>query len=271
MDGDLDHARRTRAARRSAAPLVTQRDLAGGWRAELSADTFGNWVAKTGAMLQDELDVCPGDPVRLNLPPHWVTAVWVAAVWSVGGVVHLPDSRRAKEVASDAILVLPARGPDVAPGSRALVRVSLHPLGLSERGGGPTQGTAGIDWVDYSDSVRQYPDSFDPSVTRTPATPAVELGQRRLTDADLLALADALGPHRSPAVHAVASDRMTADWIAHAIVLPWIADGAALLITSCMGRTTDDVESVAREERATTLWRGDSTSSMAPPVGRRLP
>lgn len=271
MDGDLDHARRTRAACRSAAPLVTQRDLTGGWRAELSADTFGNWVAKTGAMLQDELDVCPGDPVRLTLPPHWVTAVWVAAVWSVGAVVGLPNSPHSSEVASDSILVLPARGPDVAPGSRTVVRVSLHPLGLLEQDGRPMQGTAGIDWVDYSESVRQYPDSFDPSVARAPATPAVDLGHRLLTDADLLALADALGPHRPPEVHAVASDRTTADWIAHAVVRPWIADGAALLITSCMGRTTHDVESVAREERATTLWRGDPTSSMAPLAGRRLP
>jgi uncharacterized protein (TIGR03089 family) len=58
-----------------------------GERIELSARVLGNWVAKSGNLLQEEFDVSVGTSVRLALPAHWRTAYWALAVWSVGASV----------------------------------------------------------------------------------------------------------------------------------------------------------------------------------------
>mgnify|MGYP000727457251 FL=1 len=72
-----------------AAPLFTHYDGTAGSRVELSGTTFSNWVDKTVNML-DGLGVGAGEPVHLDLvntdPGHWVTAVWVAAIWQRGCV-----------------------------------------------------------------------------------------------------------------------------------------------------------------------------------------
>src|SRR5262249_8331331 len=50
-------------ARDPGRPLLTYYDDATGERAELSATTLANWVAKTANLLQDELALSPGDRV----------------------------------------------------------------------------------------------------------------------------------------------------------------------------------------------------------------
>ena len=74
-------------ARPGASPLFTHYDEASGSRVELSGTTFTNWVDKTVNML-DGLGVEAGEPVHLDLvntsPGHWMTAVWVAAIWQRG-------------------------------------------------------------------------------------------------------------------------------------------------------------------------------------------
>ena len=73
--------------RPGASPLFTHYDEASGSRVELSGTTFTNWVDKTVNML-DGLGVEAGAPVHLDLvntdPGHWVTAIWVAAIWQRG-------------------------------------------------------------------------------------------------------------------------------------------------------------------------------------------
>ena len=75
-------------ARRLAAdpgqPLVTFYDDATGERTELSVKTFANWVSKTANLYADELMLDPGDAVRIDLPPHWLAPVFLAAAWSCG-------------------------------------------------------------------------------------------------------------------------------------------------------------------------------------------
>lgn len=78
---------------------------ADGERVELSARVLDNWVAKTANLLVEELDAGPGTRVRLDLPPHWRTAVWLLAAWAVGAdVVDEPavDVVVATDAATDA-------------------------------------------------------------------------------------------------------------------------------------------------------------------------
>src|SRR5262249_10238292 len=86
-------------------PLVTFYDDATGERIELSATTFGNWVAKTANLLVDELDAEPGDRIALDLPPHWQTAVWLFAAWSAG--LHVVPRGSGEEILAVAEARLP--------------------------------------------------------------------------------------------------------------------------------------------------------------------
>lgn len=61
-----------------AAPFVTWYG-ADEARAELSTVTYATSVAKTAGMLIDDLEVEPGDRVRLALPLHWQLPVWLGA------------------------------------------------------------------------------------------------------------------------------------------------------------------------------------------------
>ena len=107
-----------------AAPLFTHYDGTAGSRVELSGTTFSNWVDKTVNML-DGLGVGAGEPVHLDLvntdPGHWVTAVWVAAIWQRGCPVTERD---------DGDAVLAVVGPASQIRGPVTVMCSLHPLGL---------------------------------------------------------------------------------------------------------------------------------------------
>ena len=72
-----------------------------GERIELSARVLSNWVAKAANALQEDYDIEPGSVVLLSLPPHWRTAYWALAVWSVGGCVALDAAERADLCVSD--------------------------------------------------------------------------------------------------------------------------------------------------------------------------
>jgi uncharacterized protein (TIGR03089 family) len=65
-------------------PLLTWYHAAAGQRVELSARTFGNWLAKTANLLVEELGLEPGDRVCLLLPSHWQVPVALAACWRAG-------------------------------------------------------------------------------------------------------------------------------------------------------------------------------------------
>jgi uncharacterized protein (TIGR03089 family) len=72
-------------------PLVTWYDEMTGERVELSVATYANWVAKTASLLVDEHDLARGDVLRVDLPLHWLTAVFVGAAWTAGLVVTQDD------------------------------------------------------------------------------------------------------------------------------------------------------------------------------------
>ncbi len=65
-------------------PLVTFYDHATGERVELSVTTYANWVAKAAGLLVEEGDLERGMTLRVDLPPHWLSVVFLGAAWTVG-------------------------------------------------------------------------------------------------------------------------------------------------------------------------------------------
>ncbi len=65
-------------------PFVTYYDEASGERAELSARSLGNWVAKTHFLLSDELGLGAGDSALLALPVHWISVPAVLGCLTAG-------------------------------------------------------------------------------------------------------------------------------------------------------------------------------------------
>jgi uncharacterized protein (TIGR03089 family) len=97
-------------------PLVTFYDDATGERTELSVKTFANWVSKTANLYADELMLDPGDRIRIDLPPHWLGPVFLAAAWTSG-----------LEVSDDAEVAVV--GPDrLDRGARTTLACALHPF-----------------------------------------------------------------------------------------------------------------------------------------------
>ena len=145
---------RTDAAR----PLVTFYDDATGERVELSVATYANWVAKTAALVQDELDLERGAVVLVDLPTHWLGPVWLGAAWSLGLVV---TDERARAADADLVVCGPGRVEEYAAHATrgTVVAVSLRPLG------GPFTESLPEAVVDYGAVVLGQPDvfvAFDP-------------------------------------------------------------------------------------------------------------
>lgn len=136
--------------RDTAAPFLTFYDDATGERVELSAATFGNWVAKTANLIQDVLAAEPGDRVAILLPPHWQTVVWLVACWEAGVVAapgHPPRN-------ADHVVVGPDTLERANESSGERVALSLRPLG----GGFQQPLPAGV--LDYATEVPGQPDTF---------------------------------------------------------------------------------------------------------------
>jgi uncharacterized protein (TIGR03089 family) len=141
--------------REPARPLVTFYDDATGERIELSVATYANWVAKTAGLAQDELDAERGGLLLVDLPTHWLGAVWLGAAWSLG--LAVTDDPSTVERAD-----LVVCGPDgvaayAAHAARSqVVALSLRPLGARFAEPLPTGVT------DYGAVVLAQPDAFVP-------------------------------------------------------------------------------------------------------------
>jgi uncharacterized protein (TIGR03089 family) len=130
-------------------PLITYYELSSDERTELSATTFGNWVAKTANLLRDECDVEPGTTVAVLLPAHWQTAAALCAIWWCGAeAVADPAGADVALAAEDTL--------DAAAGAGLVVGFSLDAFG---RGLGDALPSGA---VDYATEVRLQGDHFDP-------------------------------------------------------------------------------------------------------------
>lgn len=182
-----------------------------GERVELSARVLDNWVAKTANLLVEELDAGPGTRVRLDLPPHWRTAVWALAVWAVGAELSDDDS--------DADVLVSTGAGD---GSGRLVLVTLPALARGAERLPPGA-------LDYNAEVSGFGDVFVPdSPTRLETTP-ISAGP---------------GPHGAPRL--LVTPRA---WDPRGTLLgPLLADGSVVL---CHTDDAASAAAVAAQERVT--------------------
>jgi uncharacterized protein (TIGR03089 family) len=149
-------------------PLLTYYDLSTGERVELSTTTTANWVAKTSNFLVDELEAEPGTRIRIGLPTHWLSMVWILSAWNVGATVV--DDR------ADIGL----SGPDLVADEPLRVAASLRPLG--GRFATPPEG-----FLDLGAEVPGHGDHFVAMDPPDGDTVAVDLGGSARSHAQVLA------------------------------------------------------------------------------------
>ncbi|WP_231123618.1 TIGR03089 family protein [Nocardioides sambongensis] len=155
-------------------PLVTFYDDATGERVELSVTTYANWVAKASSLLVDELGLEKGEGLHVDLPPHWLTTVFLGAAWNAGLVVT---------DAADAAAVVcgPATLPEHAGGAgeRFVLACSLLPLGVRFAEGVPD----GVH--DVGIEIWSQPDAFTPWDPPAGADPATALAGASATQGEM--------------------------------------------------------------------------------------
>ena len=106
-------------------PLVTFYDHRTGERTELSVATYANWVAKAAGLLVDEGGLERGHRLRVDLPTHWLGAVFLGAAWTAGLVVSEGPT-------PDGVVCGPESlaGWAAAAGDIPVLACSLRPLGV---------------------------------------------------------------------------------------------------------------------------------------------
>jgi uncharacterized protein (TIGR03089 family) len=235
--------------RAPAAPLITAYDDARDERVELSATTFGNWVAKSANLLRDEFDVAAGSTVAVALPVHWQTAAVLLAVWSCGATVldtAVEDDGRL--AGADVVLAsadrLPALEEALGDDGPPLLGLSLHPLGLGLR---DHVGEA----RDFAVEVRGAADVFVPWEPPDPDAPGLLVGALELTLGGLVATADELAAR----LGITERDRVLVDEPAAVeagpvawLLAPLVAGASVVL---CRGTRPDRLPRRAEEERVT--------------------
>ncbi|MEO9328212.1 TIGR03089 family protein [Gordonia aurantiaca] len=215
-------------------PMLTYYDDATGERTELSAATLGNWAAKTGNHLLDEIGLATGDVVVVDLPEHWQTAcILLGALWA-GADVHC--GRTDSDADATVVFTSLDRLHD-HPDADEIVVASLDPFALPLRDLPPGVG-------DYGSAVRVHGDQF---VSRSPAAAALD----GVATADVLAAArasaeaDGIG-----AGTRVASARPwhTADGVRDHLLAPLVAGGSLVHVSN---GTPERLAAVAAVEKAT--------------------
>ena len=94
-------------------PFVTYYDESTGERAELSARSLANWVAKTHHLLGDELGLGVGDLALIALPAHWISVPAVLGCLTAGLALTADDIAADVAFAAPATLASCAGVPDI--------------------------------------------------------------------------------------------------------------------------------------------------------------
>ena len=114
-----------RVRRTPGEPLITFYDHATGERVELSTITYANWVAKASGLLSEEHDLERGMRLRIDLPPHWLSYVFLGAAWTLGLVVVDDDDPDAVVCGPETLERWSALADDVP-----VLACSLRPMGV---------------------------------------------------------------------------------------------------------------------------------------------
>ncbi len=206
-------------------PAVTFLDPPSGARVELSRVTLANWVSKTGGLLQDVVEVEPGELVRLDLSAHWLSVVWPLACWSVGAVVVTRGETDDTDDTDDTGADVPVCGDDTDPvAADRLVVVGLGPLGGRSRRPVP----AGA--LDAGAEVLAQPDQLVPYDPPEPSTAAT-------TEHDHAGLLAAARAHAA-GLGMVDGTRLATDvgpcsapGLVTTVLAPLVAGGSLVLVT----------------------------------------
>jgi uncharacterized protein (TIGR03089 family) len=208
-----------RAAPDPSQPLLTYYDMATGERVELSSTTTANWVAKTSNFLVDDLDAEPGTRIRIGLPSHWLSMVWILSAWTVGAAVV------------DGAADIGLSGPELVGDEPHRVAASLRPLG-------GRFATAPDGFLDLGAEVPGHGDHFAALDPPSPTTLAVDLDGEQRTHADLLAT---IPPSSSRLV--VAPGPLSRDV---SLLVGACRGGGSLVVVAAA--TPDEISRVARQE-----------------------
>jgi len=214
-------------------PLVTFYDDLTGERVELSVATWANWVAKVSSLLIDELGFEAGDRIRIDLPAHWLTTVFLGAALNTGLVIS--DAERPE------VVVTGPEGVDRwAPEAtdRAVLACSLLPLGV--RFAAPLP--AGV--IDVGVEVWGQPDAFTPYTLPEPTEPAIALDGVEVTHTELWEAAVA-----SPAHGRLLSETNPASPPGIVSLTGPLACGGSVVLVAHAG--PDRLDAIAANERVT--------------------
>ena len=212
-----------RLARDPGAPLVTFYDDATGERAELSAKSLGNWIAKTYALLTDSLGLGPGDTAQLSLQVHWLALPVLFGCWFAG--LSVEPGQPSSVAFADA-----GSAGSLAPADE-LFTLSRRPMAQPDT---PPPGAE-----DYTTAVRPMPDAWagvraqaapdDPALAGVSRAELVRTAERRAAELGLTTGGRLLwtSPWQQPA-----------DWIS-ALLAPLAVGGSTVLVGNPDDSLTD--------------------------------
>jgi uncharacterized protein (TIGR03089 family) len=220
-------------------PFLTFHDVSCGERVELSFATFGNWLAKTANLVQDDLLAQPGDRVAVGAPPHWVTAVWAVAPLLAGVAVDVwgdPRGAHAAVSSADPDALEAARG---CRGER--FALSLLPLGRA------------FDVVpegfrDYAAEVRAFGDRFEAFTPPGLDTPALVVDGRAVSHAELVESSRGALTAADRVLVDARRDRFTGAELIDWLFAPLLV-GASVVVVR--GAGSEHLEQIAAMERTT--------------------
>jgi uncharacterized protein (TIGR03089 family) len=223
-------------AAQPARPFVTYYDEATGERAELSAKSLANWVAKTHFLLIDELGLGVGDTAFIGLPAHWVSVPAVLGCLTAGLALDASASGAAVAFVSPASVAEAAGVDDVyaiAPSSAATGFAGDLPPGAD----------------DYVAAVRPQPDKW-PTVRLTAApSDACLPGQTRAeVVAQARERAESLGIGAGARVLTTRTWNGPADWL-DTLFVPLAIGGSVVYVRNALDDAT--VERRMTQERGT--------------------
>lgn len=200
-------------------PLLTYYDMSTGERVELSTTTTANWVAKTSNFLVDDLDAEPGTRVRIGLPSHWLTAVWILSAWNVGACIV------------DSAADIGLSGPELVGDEPHRVAASLGPFG-----GRFVQAPQGF--LDLGAEVPGHGDHFEAFDPPQPSTAALDLDSIHQSHDAVLRSAAPDDRRLVVAPGAVSRDAML-------LVNACLGGGSLVIVTSA---TPEEIARVAAQE-----------------------
>jgi uncharacterized protein (TIGR03089 family) len=233
VGGSVEAVFNDRIAADPSRPVITFYDDATGERAELSAKSLGNWVAKTHFLLLDELGRVPGDRAYVALPVHWLAAPVLLGCW-FAGLEIVTDPSIADVAFGDAESL---SGVDLS-GVDEVLAVSLLSMA---RPGEPPPGA-----VDYATAVRPQPDKWASVRAQAAAGDPAWDGRSR---PELLAVATA----RADELGLSDGGRLlwtgAPDWIS-ALLAPLAVRGSAVLVRNAK---PDLIAAHATAEQATVV------------------